>query len=110
MVSSPDNRNTKSYVVSLLGTRGFPNVISLRPPCSLQGPQFTRDLELREGTALAQVTQLVKAKRCPHSRTSLHTHAAGLAAARDPECMFWGQEIVRNMCTFQGSPDRRESV
>lgn len=24
--------------------------------------------------------------------------------------MCWGQEIVRNLCTFQGSPDRRESV
>lgn len=24
--------------------------------------------------------------------------------------MFWEQEIVRNMCTFQGSPDWRESV
>lgn len=43
-------------------------------------------------------------------RTSLHTILKYVAAAKDPEFMCWGQEIVRNMCTFQGSPDRRESV
>lgn len=111
MILLCDDLNITSSSVSLLGHSNFQTLIHfiLAGTPSLQ----TRKLNLSEGTRPAQGHTASKGKawtsiqRCPSSLHAQYTHSEVLVATRDPELMFWGQGIIRNMCPLLGSPDRR---
>lgn len=115
MILSCDYLNITSSSVSLLGHNNFQTLIHSIFAAAFPGtPSLQmRELDLSEGARPAQGHTASRGKawtsiqRCPSSLHGQYTHSEVPVAMRDPELMFWGQGIIRNMCPLLGSPDRR---